>query len=76
MELLVLKDRSEGRMTGTRTTWDVDSNNRKSLKERAIALILDFEKNRDLLEKKVSYIKNQSNWTNEILDCNRSPTGS
>ena len=72
----MLKDRSEGRMTGTRTTWDVDSNNRKSLKERAIALILDFEKNRDLLEKKVSYIRNQSNWTNEILDCNRGPTGS
>ena len=53
MELLVLKDRSEGRMTGTRTTWEVDSANRKSIKNRAIALILDFEKNRDLLEKKV-----------------------
>ena len=54
MELLVLKDRSEGRMTGTRTTWQADSKDRKSLKDRAIALILDFEKNRDLLEKKVN----------------------
>ena len=54
MELLALKDRSEGRMTGTRTTWDEDTKNRKSLKERAIALILDFEKNRDLLDKKVN----------------------
>ena len=56
MELLVLKDRSEGRMTGTRTTWDVDSADRKSVRDRAIALILDFEQNRDLLEKKVNKI--------------------
>ena len=56
MELLVLKDRSEGRMTGTRTTWETDSANRQSIRERAIALILDFEQNRDLLEKKVILI--------------------
>ena len=55
MEFLFVKDKSEGKITG-RTSWKEDSEIRKSLKKRAAALVLDFENNRDLLNRQVRYI--------------------
>ena len=52
MEFLYAKDKSEGRISG-RSDWKTDSKLRKSIRQRAIALLLDFENNRDLLEKQV-----------------------
>ena len=52
MEFLYEKDKSEGKING-RSDWKTDSNLRKSIRKRAIALILDFENNRHLLEKQV-----------------------
>ena len=53
MEFLYEKDKSEGKISG-RSDWRTDNNLRKSIKKRAIALILDFENNRHLLEKQVN----------------------
>ena len=52
MEFLYAKDKSEGKIVG-RSDWRTDSTIRKSIKQRAIALLLDFENNRHLLEKQV-----------------------
>ena len=52
MEFLYTKDKSEGKISG-RSTWETDVKARKSIKKRAIALLLDFENNRDLLQQKV-----------------------
>ena len=54
MEFLYVKDKSEGKITG-RSSWKEDSKIRKSLKQRAAALMLDFESNRELLNRKVKW---------------------
>ena len=55
MEFLYAKDKSEGKISG-RSDWRTDTNLRKSIRKRAIALLLDFENNRHLLEKQVRLI--------------------
>ena len=56
MEFLHAKDMSEGKIaSSTRSTWEADSAVKRSLKRRAVALLLDFENNRDLLQRKVIY---------------------
>ena len=52
MEFIYAKDKSEGKIAG-RSDWRTDSAIRKSIKKRAITLLLDFENNRHLLEKQV-----------------------
>ena len=55
MEFLHAKDMSEDKIaSSTRSTWEADSAIKRSLKQRAVALLLDFENNRDLLQRKVT----------------------
>ena len=56
MENLALKDQREGLIPTTRTDWKSDSIARKAIKKRAIALLLDYEGSRHLLDKKVCSI--------------------
>ena len=53
MENLALKDQREGTLATTRGNWKQDTLARKSIKKRAIALMLNYEDNRQLLDKKV-----------------------
>ena len=55
MEFLFVKDQSEGKIkTANRSSWETDSELKRSIKRRAVALLLDFENNRDLLTKQVN----------------------
>ena len=56
MDYLAAKDQRDGKLTG-RTTWENDRRIRKELKKRAITHLLEFEENRERLNKQVLLLK-------------------
>ena len=58
MDFLAAKDLKEGRISG-RTTWENDKKVRKAIKKRAVALLLDFEGQKELIDDQVTFSKTQ-----------------